>query len=129
MILNIFFHKKIGLTTNKFFIAGGLRSRIFDNFSKLQVLNLQWNRIFGKLPSSLFKCKELTYLSLYHNALEGSIPREIENLPSLEYLYLDYNNLKGKQFLIILFHPFSYIISMNNCFKYWRMKLNNNCLV
>ncbi|MBA0716583.1 hypothetical protein Golax_015403, partial [Gossypium laxum] len=71
-----------------------LASRIFDNFSKLQVLNLQWNRISGKIPSSLFKCKELTYLSMYNNALEGSIPREIENLTSLEDLYLDYNNLK-----------------------------------
>ncbi|KAH1083976.1 hypothetical protein J1N35_023737 [Gossypium stocksii] len=81
-------------------------------------LNLTQNRIFGKIPSSLFKCKELTYLSLYNNSLEGSIPREIENLTSLEYLYLGHNNLKGKQFLIIKLSTSHLDIALTNSFDF-----------
>ncbi|GMI79561.1 receptor like protein 26 [Hibiscus trionum] len=77
-------------------LQGHLPSEIFDNLSKLQVLDLAENQISGTIPSSIFKCKELWYLSLNGNSLEGSIPIEIENLTMLESLDLGYNNLNGQ---------------------------------
>ncbi|KAH1084005.1 hypothetical protein J1N35_023766, partial [Gossypium stocksii] len=91
----IFIRKNIGFTANNIIVAGHLPLKIFDNLSKLQALELRGNKISGRIPNSLIKCKELTFLSLYNNSLEGSIPMEIGNLTKLESLLLDENNLKG----------------------------------
>ncbi|MBA0701208.1 hypothetical protein Goari_022479, partial [Gossypium aridum] len=84
----------INPNSTTFDALGHLSSGIFDDISKLQVLNLRANNISGGIPNSLIKRKELTYLSLHDNSLEGSIPLEIGNLTKLEFLLLGLNNLE-----------------------------------
>ncbi|XP_022717795.1 probable LRR receptor-like serine/threonine-protein kinase At1g34110 [Durio zibethinus] len=84
----------VDFRTNNF-ITGHLSSGIFDHLPKLRALSLTWNQISGRIPNSLFKCKELVYLSLHNNSLEGSLPIEIENLIMLNKLSLYRNNLEG----------------------------------
>ncbi|XP_022717797.1 receptor-like protein 12 [Durio zibethinus] len=83
----------VDFRTNNF-ITGHLSSGIFDHLPKLRALSLTWNQISGRIPNSLFKCKELVYLSLHNNSLEGSLPIEIGNLTMLNKLSLYGNNLK-----------------------------------
>ncbi|XVF79023.1 hypothetical protein PTKIN_Ptkin14bG0186100 [Pterospermum kingtungense] len=77
-------------------LSGNLRSDMFENFPNLQGLNLLQNQFSGRIPASLFKCKELKELSLAYNHFEGSLPPEIGNLTMLKTLILATNNLEGK---------------------------------
>ncbi|XP_057989219.1 receptor-like protein EIX2 [Hevea brasiliensis] len=72
-------------------------SKIFTgSWKKIEVLDLSFNRLYGKLPASLGNMTSLTYLSLYWNDIQGRIPSSIGKLCNLKYLSLRFNNLKGK---------------------------------
>ncbi|MBA0763993.1 hypothetical protein Gotri_013378, partial [Gossypium trilobum] len=55
-------------------------SDLFARLPKLQVLYLAGNKLSGKIPLGLFKCKELEYIEFGYNSLEGILPKEIGNL-------------------------------------------------
>ncbi|KAF2319632.1 hypothetical protein GH714_017724 [Hevea brasiliensis] len=72
-------------------------SKIFTgSWKKIEVLDLSFNRLYGKLPASLGNMTSLTYLSLYWNDIQGRIPSSIGKLCNLKYLSLRFNNLTGK---------------------------------
>ncbi|KAH7522644.1 hypothetical protein FEM48_Zijuj07G0160600 [Ziziphus jujuba var. spinosa] len=88
--------------------------------SNLRMLNLQYNKLSGRLPpticnlnssietifvsknllrghiSDLCLCKKLREVVLDHNGFAGSIPRCLSNLSHLELLDLKNNNLSGE---------------------------------
>ncbi|KAG8502462.1 hypothetical protein CXB51_000362 [Gossypium anomalum] len=77
-------------------LAGEIPSNTFDHLPRLQELYLEGNNFSGKIPLSLFKCKELQYISLADNRLEGILPKEIGNLTMLRNLYLENNLFEGE---------------------------------
>ncbi|MBA0848364.1 hypothetical protein Goshw_001112 [Gossypium schwendimanii] len=44
---------------------------MFDHLPRLQQFYLEGNKLSGKIPLGLFKCKELENISLADNRLEG----------------------------------------------------------
>ncbi|XVF79024.1 hypothetical protein PTKIN_Ptkin14bG0186200 [Pterospermum kingtungense] len=92
--LNVSSIQYIDLSVNA--LTGNLPSDMFDKFPDLQGLWLFNNRLSGKIPPSLFKCKELRILSLGDNHFEGRFPKEIGNLTMLQTLELFGNNIKGE---------------------------------
>ncbi|XP_040933780.1 receptor-like protein 53 [Gossypium hirsutum] len=90
---NLTMLKTLYLDINLF--EGEIPSDMFDHLSRLQVLFLGENKLSGKIPLGLFKCKELEDISLAHNRLEGILPNEIGNLTTLKSLYLDNNLFEG----------------------------------
>ncbi|KAL0009971.1 hypothetical protein SO802_005079 [Lithocarpus litseifolius] len=65
------------------------------NSPKLESLNLNSNKLIGKIPESLGQLKHLTYLDISNNSFSGPIPSSIGNLSSLVGLYLSDNQLNG----------------------------------
>uniref|UniRef100_A0A2C9VIJ2 Uncharacterized protein n=1 Tax=Manihot esculenta TaxID=3983 RepID=A0A2C9VIJ2_MANES len=66
-----------------------------ESWSKIEVIQLGFNFVQGKLPPSIGNLTSLTHLALPGNSIEGNIPNSIFKLCSLEYLDLSYNNLTG----------------------------------
>ncbi|XP_052485378.1 receptor kinase-like protein Xa21 [Gossypium raimondii] len=107
----------IDFTSNN--LTGHIPKDMFDHLPNLKGLYWSLNLLSGRIPASLFKCKELQVLALSYNQMEGSlpieignlsllqdiaigrnhfegiIPREIGNLKNLNWLDLDFNNLTG----------------------------------
>ncbi|KAM7515065.1 hypothetical protein LguiA_004648 [Lonicera macranthoides] len=95
MIFNISSLRVIDLSSNDLYCS--LPVDVCSHYvPKLERIYLPFNRFEGRIPSNLYKCKELQYLSLAFNEFSGSIPMEIGNLTRLKQLYLGYNNLEGK---------------------------------
>ncbi|KAM7519038.1 hypothetical protein LguiB_018000 [Lonicera macranthoides] len=93
-IFNISSLRVIDISANDLY--GSLPVDICSCAPKLERIFLSWNRFDGRIPSSLYKCRELQYLSLSFNEFSGSIPIEIGNLTMLKNLYLGNNNLEGE---------------------------------
>ncbi|KAK1425407.1 hypothetical protein QVD17_20759 [Tagetes erecta] len=51
--------------------------------TRLQLLDLSWNRLTGSVPSYLGELKSLFYLDLSNNSLSGEIPKDLTRLQSL----------------------------------------------
>ncbi|CAN0838165.1 Probable LRR receptor-like serine/threonine-protein kinase At1g56130 [Linum grandiflorum] len=77
-------------------IAGQIPNEI-GTFSKLQLLDLSFNKLTGPIPASFQNFPELQYLYLGSNSLNGEIPGNIIN-PTLVSLQVDvsFNSLSGK---------------------------------
>ena len=73
-----------------------LLKTIFENGSKLTVLQLRNNNLKCKIPESIGNLSSLVFLSLVVNKLTGSIPDSIGNLSSLEALSLGNNQITGR---------------------------------
>ncbi|KAB2006263.1 hypothetical protein ES319_D11G332100v1 [Gossypium barbadense] len=93
-IFNISSLLHIGLGSNNFF--GYVWSNMFDYLPRLSYLDLGECQLSGRIPMSLFKCKELEVLYLYENRLEGTVPSEITNLTSLVHFSIGRNNISGQ---------------------------------
>jgi Leucine-rich repeat (LRR) protein len=65
------------------------------NFSKLELLDLENNKLSGSIPSEIGKLSNLTHFFIAHNSISGSIPKEIGNLSKLVRLSLWDNQLSG----------------------------------
>ena len=78
------------------FAATHLSSDMFDHLPNLQSLELSGSKLSGRIPPSLFKCKELQYIYLFNNQLEGTVPVQVSNLTSLKVLNIRGNNFVGK---------------------------------
>ncbi|XVE53071.1 hypothetical protein DITRI_Ditri02bG0175000 [Diplodiscus trichospermus] len=92
--LNVSSIQNIDLSSN--FLSGNLMSAMFEKLPNLQRLYLGMNQLSGRIPASLFKCKELSELSFPYNHFEGNLPPEIGNLTKLNILHAAANHLKGK---------------------------------
>ncbi|KAI5355680.1 PREDICTED: LRR receptor [Prunus dulcis] len=66
------------------------------NMTRLEVLNLRWNIIWGTIPQWLYTCSNLESLSLYLNLLRGEISSSTGNLTAIVNLDLSPNQLEGK---------------------------------
>ncbi|KAK9286336.1 hypothetical protein L1049_014729 [Liquidambar formosana] len=65
------------------------------NDSRLESMDLGYNKLGGFLPDSLGHLKSLKYLQLWENSFVGSIPNSIGNLSSLTEFYLSNNKFNG----------------------------------
>ncbi|KAI5336471.1 hypothetical protein L3X38_015738 [Prunus dulcis] len=66
------------------------------NMTRLKVVNLRWNIIWGTIPQWLYTCSNFESLSLYLNLLRGEISSSIGNLTAIVNLDLSANQIEGK---------------------------------
>ncbi|CAB4292173.1 unnamed protein product [Prunus armeniaca] len=66
------------------------------NMTRLKVVNLRWNIIWGTIPQWLYTCSNLESLSLYLILLRGEISSSIGNLTAIVYFDLSANQIHGK---------------------------------
>ncbi|KAJ0016921.1 hypothetical protein Pint_11791 [Pistacia integerrima] len=62
----------------------------------LQVLSLRSNKLYGQLPNCWHKSRMLWGIDMSNNTLTGSIPSSFGSLASLSVLMLNINNLDGE---------------------------------
>ncbi|KAM3372615.1 hypothetical protein ACQJBY_019483 [Aegilops geniculata] len=75
-------------------LSGVIPTTLFDNSSKLSVVDLQMNSLAGLIPH-FRKVTALKFLRLTENLLSGSIPPSIGNASSLTSILLGQNKLSG----------------------------------
>ena len=66
-----------------------------SSLTRLEVLNLQANRLTGPIPAGFGHLPDLEELWLSRNALSGQVPTELENLTGLTFLDLRNTLLSG----------------------------------
>ncbi|CAL8073616.1 unnamed protein product [Prunus armeniaca] len=66
------------------------------NMTRLKVVNLRWNIIWGTIPQWLYTCSNFESLSLYLILLRGEISSSIGNLTAIVYFDLSANQIDGK---------------------------------
>ncbi|KAL9455091.1 hypothetical protein AB3S75_010488 [Citrus x aurantiifolia] len=76
------------------FLSGRIPSEI-GALSKLEELDLSYNRLTGTIPSEIVNLRNLIVLNLSFNILNGAIPLEIGNLKNPHSLILQGNKLDG----------------------------------
>ncbi|KAE8713071.1 Leucine-rich repeat protein kinase family protein [Hibiscus syriacus] len=76
-------------------LTGHFPDDMFDRLPNLKEFSSSANRLSGRIPSSLFKCRKLQLLSLSTNQLEGGLPVEIGNLSMLQFFFIGDNNFEG----------------------------------
>lgn len=77
-----------GFKNLKFFALGNcaLKGQVpawLLNCSKLQILDLSWNRLSGSIPHWIGQMESLFYLDFSNNTLTGEIPKSLAELKSL----------------------------------------------
>ncbi|KAK9758193.1 hypothetical protein RND81_01G214100 [Saponaria officinalis] len=77
-------------------LTGMLSSIKFAELENLQYLELENNRLSGKIPSELGSCYKLRLLNLAGNGFSGELPRKLGNLTQLMGLSLQQNNFVGQ---------------------------------
>ena len=71
------------------------RSLSTHNLHLYSLLDLSMNKLFGEIPASLGRLKDLKLLNISHNILSGKVPISLGDLESLESLDLSHNKLSG----------------------------------
>ncbi|KAL3747329.1 hypothetical protein ACJRO7_016157 [Eucalyptus globulus] len=88
--------RHLNLSTNE--LTGEL-PLCLQNLTTLEVIdihnNLSFNLLYGTIPTTLAKLKNLAQLNLQGSFFNGSIPSEIGNLTNLGYLSLEENTFSG----------------------------------
>jgi len=83
----------IVLGNNNF--TGVLSDTLLDNWSDLEVLDMNDNQLAGNLPSKLFEHPSLKVIDLHGNSFGGDLPSLILQPSKLEFLALHDNKLTG----------------------------------
>ncbi|KAJ0733396.1 putative leucine-rich repeat domain superfamily [Helianthus annuus] len=65
------------------------------NLTKLSIVSMEDNFIFGRIPSSFMNLTQLIVLDFSKNQLQGKISNSFLNFKSLEYLDVSENNFSG----------------------------------
>ncbi|KAM6570710.1 hypothetical protein CsatB_018695 [Cannabis sativa] len=69
-------------------------SQFFEGrWESIQILDLAYNKLYGKIPASIGNMSSLTYLDLSYNNVQGGIPSSIGMLCNLESCDISNNNL------------------------------------
>lgn len=76
--------------------TGTIPDWFFTSLNQLEILDMDWNRISGTIPSSIAQVTTLEHLLLNRNWLEGTVPSEVSNLPNLKTIMVDNNRLVGE---------------------------------
>ncbi|KAK8368577.1 hypothetical protein V6Z11_A01G051100 [Gossypium hirsutum] len=103
---DLFLLEVIDFTSNN--LSGHIPKDMFGHLPNSKELYLSFNQLSGRIPASLFKCKELQilpieignlsmlqYIYIGRNHFEGIIPHEIGNLKNLKVLTITSNNIAG----------------------------------
>jgi Leucine-rich repeat (LRR) protein len=80
----------VDLKINKF--SGELTKFNFSNLINLKKVDLLENNFTGRIPESIYSCRNLTALRLSSNNLHGQLSPRIGELKSLAFLSLSSNN-------------------------------------
>ncbi|XVE53082.1 hypothetical protein DITRI_Ditri02bG0176100 [Diplodiscus trichospermus] len=89
-IFNLSSLDEVALSNNK--LSAHLSSDIFDHLPRLRYLELGESQLFGRIPTSLFRCKKLEYIFFIDNQLKGTVPSGVANLTSLKLFDISGNN-------------------------------------
>ncbi|MFS8013116.1 putative leucine-rich repeat-containing, plant-type, leucine-rich repeat domain superfamily [Helianthus anomalus] len=73
----------------------GTIPNVFGNWSILWAFILNGNQLEGKVPTSLYKCKNLRIIDMGNNQLSDIFPSWLGDLPKLHTLVLRSNNFHG----------------------------------
>ncbi|KAM3306371.1 hypothetical protein P3S67_013241 [Capsicum chacoense] len=92
-VLNISKIKVLAFTKNS--LSGDLPNGLCNGLTILKELYLSYNKLHGRMPTSLPNCSQLQMLSLSDNEFDGPIHSEIGRLRNLKILYLGYNHFTG----------------------------------
>ncbi|KAF5180056.1 Leucine-rich repeat receptor-like protein kinase pxc2 [Thalictrum thalictroides] len=84
----------LSLLRNQF--TGPIPSSSISQFTQLEVLLLDDNKLSGGIPYGIQRLKNLTILSLRNNQLSGGIPNVFRSLALLKELYISHNNFFGE---------------------------------
>ncbi|OIV92502.1 hypothetical protein TanjilG_02265 [Lupinus angustifolius] len=83
------------LLTMEFNHLYGTIPSTFGKFQKMQKLELEGNKLSGQISPFIGNLSQLFFLHLGDNMLEGSVPPSLTKCQKLQYLNLCQNNLKG----------------------------------
>ncbi|XP_031272050.1 receptor-like protein EIX2 [Pistacia vera] len=94
----------------------------------LQVLSLRSNKLYGELPNCWHKSRMLWGIDMSNNTLTGSIPSSFGSLASLSVLMLNNNNLDGEIPSSLQNCTGNLVITVEHLSRIWafRKKLLNN---
>ncbi|KAE8718014.1 putative LRR receptor-like serine/threonine-protein kinase [Hibiscus syriacus] len=83
---------QIDIEANKIF---GRIPDAIGNLINLELLAISVNQLSGLIPFEIGRLQKLKFFYSHTNSLSGSIPHSIGNLTMLSQLYLGFNNLRG----------------------------------
>ncbi len=91
---------EIGLLKNLRFLIleqGSIEGEIPESIGNLEllILDLDFNRLIGQIPSSLYNVKSLLQLDLNDNQMTGPLIRDVGNWQNMTYLQLNHNAFTG----------------------------------
>ncbi|RWR97543.1 Protein kinase domain-containing protein [Cinnamomum micranthum f. kanehirae] len=76
-------------------LRGKLDNLSFSSFSKLTILNLSSNALYGTIPAHIGTLTQLNILDLSVNKFFGHLPLSLGNLTKLTSLYIYENSISG----------------------------------
>ncbi|KAG6428375.1 hypothetical protein SASPL_112626 [Salvia splendens] len=82
------------LNMSRNYIEGHVPST--SNTTKLQHIDLSWNKLRSGIPDWIYSCQDLKVVYLGNNFLNGTISKRVANLTSLDTFSLSYNQISGE---------------------------------
>ncbi|KAL6907910.1 hypothetical protein ACP4OV_002080 [Aristida adscensionis] len=77
------------------FITGGLPEHVGNLSAKLVEFTVGYNKLTGRIPSTLSNLSSLDRITLLSNQLTGAIPESIMGMQNLVYFDVSYNDMSG----------------------------------
>ena len=93
----------MSLSSQSNFLRSTNSSSQSNRTSRMEILQLDSNRLTGTIPTGLFQMTHMYMLYLYSNAFTGTIPSQLGNLKRLYEIFVDANQLSGSVSKLSLF--------------------------